>query len=164
MKIAEKNGKFVIVDFSEIEAYKIACQIEKGGIEFYKKMIFIVKREDVKKELEYLLKEEENHLKYFKNCLFEKLQISDDGFEEDDLLSYMDYGVFQSLEEIRKFDGSISSVEEALRLGVCAEKFSIKFYESCRDAVSLQGTKEVLQGIIDEENRHKEIFLRMIKG
>ncbi len=39
MKIADQAGKLVITDFNEEEAYKIACNIEREGIRFYKKLM-----------------------------------------------------------------------------------------------------------------------------
>ncbi len=39
MKIEEREGKLVIVDFNELEAYKVASKIEKDGIRFYDNLI-----------------------------------------------------------------------------------------------------------------------------
>ena len=38
MKIEQKGNSFIITNFDEIEAYKVACKIEKEGLKFYKKL------------------------------------------------------------------------------------------------------------------------------
>ena len=51
----------------ELEAFKIAMQMEKEGLEFYKKLSAEAKTDKEKKLFEMLVKEEEQHYEIFSN-------------------------------------------------------------------------------------------------
>jgi rubrerythrin len=51
----------------ELEAFKIAMQMEKEGVEFYKKLLAEAKTEKEKKLFEKLINEEEQHYDIFSN-------------------------------------------------------------------------------------------------
>ncbi len=51
----------------ELEAFKIAMQMEKEGVEFYKNAASGAKKEDEKSLFERLVKEEEDHYNIFSN-------------------------------------------------------------------------------------------------
>jgi rubrerythrin len=51
----------------ELEAFKIAMQMEKEGIEFYNKLLSEASREKEKKLFDKLIKEEEQHYAIFSN-------------------------------------------------------------------------------------------------
>lgn len=162
MKIEEKEGELLITDFNQLEAYKIACKIEKDGIEFYEGILNKEKNDNIKKELSFLIKEEKEHLKFFEGCRFEAGQDIKDGFEEDDVLNYMDYGIFEPYRHIAGLADKIDDEKKALRLGVAIEEKSIKFYKACRAEVSSLQTKRELSNIIEEEKRHKMRFEDML--
>jgi rubrerythrin len=160
MKIKQSNGKLNIVDFNEFEAYKVACKIEEDGISFYKNLCSSIKNKLVKEKLEYLLQEEKKHLKFFDGRLSEIG--SEDGFEEDDLLKYIDYGIFQPYQDMKEMKDLVEDVVRALDLGILMEDKSIKFYQACRDKVSSSKAKAELENIIDEENRHRVLLEEML--
>jgi rubrerythrin len=54
----------------ELEAFKIAMQMEKEGVEFYKKAALEVKTEKEKSLFERLVKEEQDHYNIFANTYF----------------------------------------------------------------------------------------------
>jgi rubrerythrin len=54
----------------ELEAFKIAMEMEKEGIEFYKRSASDVKKEKEKVLFERLIKEEEQHYNIFANTYF----------------------------------------------------------------------------------------------
>jgi rubrerythrin len=54
----------------ELEAFKIAMQMEKEGIEFYRKLLAGAKTEKEKTLFEKLIKEEEQHYEIFANTHF----------------------------------------------------------------------------------------------
>ncbi|MBI5050506.1 MAG: ferritin family protein [Nitrospirae bacterium] len=54
----------------ELEAFKIAMQMEKEGIEFYKKAVRTVQTGEEKSLFEWLIKEEEQHYGIFANTYF----------------------------------------------------------------------------------------------
>lgn len=162
MKIDEIKDEFVITDFNTLEAYKIACKIEKDGIDFYEGILRNEKNEDSRKELGILIQEEKEHLKFFDNCLLKIRQRTGDGFEEDDLLNYMDYGVFQPYQSISGLASKISDAKKTLRLGILIEEKSMKFYQACRERVSSSEVQRELSNIIEEEKRHKMCFEDML--
>lgn len=163
MKIKEKNGNFIIVDFTEAEAYKIACKIEEDGVHFYKKLLEKSVDKKVKDAVSFMLKEEEDHLKYFTESLFSKEEKEEESFEGDDLLSSMDYGIFQPYQNLDELERIIKDPQKALKLGILIENNSIRFYETCREEVKDSRAKKELENIIEEENKHKKILQDMLK-
>lgn len=162
MKIQDKDGKLQIVDFNEVDAYKIASKIEQDGITFYENLAQGVKDPAAKNKLQYLLGEEKKHLSFFQDCLSQAGEDIADGFEDDDLLSYMDYGIFQPYEHMSQMKDVIDDVDKALDMGIIVEDRTAKFYQACKDKVSSQKTKQELQNIIQEEERHKELLIGML--
>lgn len=55
---------------NELEAFKIAMQMEKKGVEFYKKAVSGAKTEKEKTLFEKLIKEEQQHYDIFANTCF----------------------------------------------------------------------------------------------
>lgn len=158
MKIEEKGDQLVVVDFNEAEAYRIACKIEKDGIEFYGKLAQAIVDKDTKRKIEFLLREEKKHLNFFEECLQEKEKrtVADPG--EESLLDYMDYAIFQPYQNIKDLSDKIDDIKQALRLAVIVEDKSIKFYQACKEKVSAAEAKQELQNIIEEERRHKQLL------
>jgi rubrerythrin len=162
MKIEERNNKLQIVDFNEMEAYKIASKIERDGISFYENLVNGIKDKGAKEKILYLLGEEKKHLSFFEACLSKTGEDREDGFEDDDLLSYMDYGIFQPYEHMNQMKDVIDDVDKALDIGIIVEDRTVKFYQACKDKVTSKDTKKELQNIINEEEKHKELLLSML--
>jgi len=158
MKIEEKEGKLIVTDFNEIEAYRIASKIEKDGIGFYEKLSSAAKNKELKNALRFLLQEEKKHLKFFEDCLTKLRQEKEDVWEDDDLLTSLDYGIFQPYQSIEQLENILRDAGKALRLGLIIEEKSIKFYEICREKISGLQAKKEISYIIDEENRHKQLL------
>ena len=163
MKIEERNGELTIVDFNGLEAYNIASKVEKDGIVFYENLAKCVKKKEVKDELQLLINEEKKHLKFFQDQISAIEESEEDSFQEDNLLNYMDYGIFQPYQGIKDMADKIDDVNKALRLGVLVEDKSIKFYQACLDKVSSLEAKKEIANIIEEEKRHKVLFESMLK-
>ncbi len=164
MRIEEKDGKLIIVDFNELEAYKVASTIEKDGIRFYENLIRKITDESVKESLAFLLEEENKHLAFFQKHLSRIGQTREDGFEEDDLLNYMEYGIFEPYQSMSAMRDIIDDVTKAIDLGIIVEDRTVKFYQACKAHVLSKTTKEELQHIIDEENRHKKLLEGILKS
>jgi rubrerythrin len=158
MRIQEKEDKLVIVDFDEFEAYRIACKIEKDGMMFYKKLASEVKNNDVRQALDFLLGEERKHLQFFEDVLSRIRHDREDTAEDNDLLTSMDFGIFQPYQGIAQLQGIVEDTSKALRLGIAIENKSIKFYQACLQNVSAPQTKSELGLIIEEEKRHKDLL------
>jgi len=162
MKIQDEQGKLQIVDFNELEAYKIASKIEKDGISFYRNLVNGIKDKGAREKIQYLLSEEKKHLSFFEDCLSKAGEDTEDGFEDDDLLSYMDYGIFQPYKHINQMKDIIDDVDKALDIGIIVEDRTVKFYQACKDKVTAKAAQKELQNIIDEEEGHKELLLNML--
>ena len=162
MRIEEKDGAFVIVDFNEMEAYKIACKIEKDGIVFYEDLIQTSKDDATRQALEILLKEEKKHFSFFDTAIFD-LRESEWYEKEDDLIDAMDYGIFPDHANEIDAEKFVSSPEKALGLGIVMENRSIQFYEACREKVCSEKAKEKISLIIDKEQEHKDILKKILK-
>ncbi|MCM8778186.1 MAG: ferritin family protein [Candidatus Omnitrophica bacterium] len=162
MKIGEKNGNFIITDFSELEAYKIACKIETDGIDFYQRLLEKTSEERLKETLNFLLLEERKHLKIFEEAKFELRKRVDDSSDED-LLSSMDFGIFQPYQSIDELNQVLDNPQKAFKLGIIIEDKSIKFYTLCKEKVSAEEAKRELSKIIQEEYQHKKLLADMLK-
>lgn len=157
MRIEEKEGRLTVVDFNEIDAYKIASKVEKDGIEFYQELLKKLGTEDekCKKIISFLIDEERAHLKFFEESLFRLRQKSPEfaDNDEEDILYSMDYGIFK---------GIAHEPHQALKSAIAIEDKSIKFYECCKGHVQAAQAKQELQVIIDEEMKHREVLLDML--
>ncbi|MBD3264597.1 MAG: hypothetical protein GF375_05815 [Candidatus Omnitrophica bacterium] len=156
MRIEERDGKFVITSFDEIEAYKIACNIEKEGIHFYKKIAEKSYDAGIREVLDFLIEEELKHLKFFENRLYDLRQDEDDYAENNDLIESLDLGIFQPYKSMDDLEKVLLQKSKALSLGIRVEQRSISFYKACKDKVSVPEVKEELENIIGEEEKHKE--------
>jgi rubrerythrin len=163
MKIQEKNGRLTISDFDEFDAARIACKIEKDGMWFYEKLKNSMTDADIRKSVDFLISEEKKHLGFFEDTLEALRRQKEDVHEDDDLLSGMDFGVFEPYQSIAELENIVSTPAKALRLGIAIEDKSIQFYEACRGLVSGADTKAALAGIIVEEKRHKALLQKMLR-
>ncbi|MCX6357736.1 MAG: ferritin family protein [Candidatus Aureabacteria bacterium] len=158
MRIEEKNGDLVIVDFDEVEACRIACRIERDGVRFYTRLANGQVSPAMREVLGELASQESEHLDYFGGRLAKLREGREDGFEEDDLLGSIDYGIFQPYQDMEELQGILKKPAQALRLGIIVEDKSIRFYESCAAQVVSPGTRDELRRIAGEERRHKQLL------
>ena len=163
MKVEEKAGKLVISDFDEFEAYRIASNIEEDGINFYKMIAERAINPEVRETLEFLLDEEEKHLEFFSDCLDAIRQEKEDVSKEDDSVTSIDFGIFQPYKRLEDMEKIITNIEKALSLGVVIENKSIEFYAACRLHITNEETKEKISNIIEEEMRHKDKFIQLMR-
>ncbi|RJO64568.1 MAG: hypothetical protein C4540_03670 [Candidatus Omnitrophota bacterium] len=157
MRIEEKGGALVIVDFNDFEAYKIACKIERDGIAFYGKLLAKQGSNSVAAgSLRFLLKEEQRHLSLFENSLSALRQKKEDITEDEDLLGSLDYGIFQFYQSPEELDALANNFLKALKIGVAIEDSSIKFYNACKVQLKGKDVQEAVALVIEEEKRHKQ--------
>ena len=162
MRIEEKDGAFIIVDFNDLEAYKIARKIEKDGMDFYQDLMNLTDNEKTREALRLLIQEEEKHLKYFEDTLFDLRK--NEWFEkEDDLLEEMDYGIFPSPSHEEEAMRFLDAPEKALGMGIVLENRAIQFYEACQQRVTDEKAKRQITKIIQTEQEHKNILRDILK-
>ena len=162
MRIEEKNGDLVIVDFNQLEAFKIASKIEKDGINFYGRLAERVASARARDTLNLLASQERDHLEFFDGELSKIRELREDGFEEDDLLSGVDYGIFQPYRSMGELEEALDSPRKVIRMGIAIEEKSVRFYESCMRRISSHETREGVVGIIKEEREHKRLLEDML--
>lgn len=162
MNIECIGGECRITDFSELEAYKIAIKIEKDGMAFYASLAKQEKNPESKHILDFMVEEERRHLSFFENALEDLRSRLTEEYEDDDLLSYTDYGIFEPYKEIQSLPEVINDVKKALKLGINIERNALRFYEECSRLISSQETKKALADISEEEMKHLETLEKIL--
>jgi len=135
------------------EMYQFAATIEQGGFDFYGKLIEACDNTRVKNELKYLREEEAHHKAFFLGELKKK------GQSEVKLSAGLNE-VLQA-EFIKPMDEfyqakKISRTDEALRFGAAVEQKTIDFYTDVKKQAKDAGVLKDLDGIIEEEKKHKQ--------
>ncbi len=163
MKInIDKAGKITISDFSPVQAYKIAVKMERDGIVFYQGLLENVKDQDIRRELDFLIKEEESHLNIFQGLLSREKEESGDAFEEDDVVDYIKSRVFDaSLKQAKlsQMEHRHTALEEAMNM----ERRSIVFYEACMDESKGEKEKSSFLAIMEQEKKHLYKFAELLR-
>ena len=101
------QATLIIIDKSiRFIRFKIIVKIEKDGMAFYQDLMGMTNNEKTREALQILIQEEEKHLKFFEDTLFDLRE--NEWFEkEDDILDEMEYGIFpdpsHEVEESRGF-------------------------------------------------------------
>lgn len=151
MRIEERAGALVVVDFDVLEACKIAIRIEQDGIAFYEALAGRVSDDETRQAVLALADEERDHLDFFRGELGKAREEREDPFEEDDLASSLDYGIFAPYRDLAE---AVRNPRKALALGVLVEERTAQFYAACRDRVSSEEAKRALDRIVAEEQSH----------
>ncbi len=157
-----KNGTITILDFSPVQAYKIAAKMEKNGIVFYRELAEKVKDAEARREVDFLIDQEAEHLKTFEDLLLREKKEVEDSFEEDDFVDYMNTHVFdQSKDKLdaQRIDHRHTALEEAMDM----EKRSILFYEGCLANSMDEKAKKAFKEIIGEEKSHLSKFAELLR-
>ena len=157
-----KDGKIVIQDFSSVQVYKAAIKMEKDGIRFYKDLLKQIKDQDARREIDFLIEQETGHLKTFQDLLDKEKEITDDTFEEDDIVNYMHAKAFDYREEkttTQKMSHRHTALEEAMNM----ERRSIVFYEGCIAQTKATEARKALVNILEEEEKHLKKFAEVLR-
>ena len=158
----DKNGQITIFDFNPVQAYKIAVKMEKNGIEFYQDLLKQVRDEEARREIDFLIEQEQEHLKTFQELLNKEKEVTQDSFEEDDIVNYVNTHVFDSSSEKEKAKGMEhrhTALEEAMNM----ERRSIVFYEGCLLHSKGAQAKKAFKKILEEEKKHLSKFAELLR-
>lgn len=158
-----KDNRIGIDDFSSVQAYKIAIHMEHSGIDFYRDLLSKVRDLKAKQEIEALLKDEQEHLGVFEDLLSAEKETSEDGFEEDDVVSFMNSKVFDPVLEKMKAE-NINYRHTALEEAVDMEIRTIIFYEGCLANSSDEKAKRAFKKIIEVEKEHARKLSDLIRS
>jgi rubrerythrin len=159
----DKNGVLAISDFAAAQAYKIAIRMEENGIAFYTDLLRLIKDDGVRRELTFLVGEEEAHRVTFLDFLNQEKEEGIDTFEEDDIVSYIHSKVFDVSAEkpaAEAIKGVRTSMAEALNM----ERRSILFYEGCLKNSRDSRAQSAFVKIIAEEKGHLARFSELMRA
>jgi rubrerythrin len=158
----DKKGTIHISDFSPLQAYKIAIKLEEGGIAFYRDLGRQLKDEEARREIGFMIRQEEDHLKTFKAMLAEAKSSLDDAFEEDDIVDHLKTHIFDASVEkdvADRADHRHTTLEEALNM----ERRSVVFYQGCLDQTTDTAARKAFSRIIEEEKAHQAKFASLLR-
>jgi len=158
----DKDGRIAVTDFSPAQAYKIAVKMEQDGMAFYKALADRIKDEEARREIGFLIEQEQEHLATFTRLLEEQEEGAADGFEEDDIVTYMNARVFDASEE-HEAAGNMGHRHTALEEALNMERRSIVFYEGCAANTTDPEAKKAFTKIIEEEEQHLKKFGALLR-
>lgn len=148
--------------FNDLEAIKIAIDIEKRGERFYTAAANKLQDSEVKKMLLDLAQQEKDHADTFErlysSAIGSKDKFDDTYLFEPQISAYLtamvQTAVFPSDEKLDEIMENINKVEDVLKLGIQAEKDSILFYTEMIMYSKLVEAKEAFRRLLKEEKVH----------
>ena len=151
--------------FNEIEAAKIAQNMEKHALEFYQKAAAKTRNPAVRDIFLQLAEDEKGHLATFEE-LEETLQAArreQAGYADDsEIGAYIDRllqtQVFCDTCAVTRLADQAKDDLEALAVGMKSERDAIVFYQEMLDFVDSKAAKEAFSDILKEERRHLKIL------
>lgn len=145
--------------FSMEEIIDLAIQIEKNGERIYRNALAKVSDPSLVSLLQWLADEEAEHAKWFSEMRPVIKQTTDDpplAERGQSILRGVLGGQAFSLEDADF--SKIDHVESLLRVAIEFEKDTVLFYEMLRSFIKDQETRDQVDAIIKEENRHAEVL------
>jgi rubrerythrin len=151
--------------FNEIEAAMIAQNMEKHGLEFYRKAAAKAKDTATRDVFLRLAEDEKKHLARFEE-LEEILQAdrrAKKGYTDDaDLAAYIDRlvetQVFADEGAAARLADQVESDYEALAVAIRAERDAILFYQEMMSFIESNRARAAFSTILDEEREHLRIL------
>ncbi|MBB6218735.1 rubrerythrin [Anaerosolibacter carboniphilus] len=143
---------------NELDVLKIAIGAEEEGHRFYIEAAGQYDDPQIKEMFLHLAEEEMDHIKTFQDIY--KRVSSEEGRSvyEEPISAYLralsETAVFNTNGLTNHRVRNVSSVKEALLIGIQAEKDSILFYETVQNHTKHERTKKVLSRLIKEEIKH----------
>jgi len=151
--------------FNEIEAAKIAQNMERHGLEFYQRAAAKAKDTATRDVFLRLAEDEKKHLARFEE-LEEILQAdrrAKKGYTDDaDLAAYIDRlvetQVFADEGTVARLADQVESDYEALAVAIRAERDAILFYQEMMAFIESNRARAAFSTILDEEREHLRIL------
>lgn len=148
--------------FNDLEALKIAIDIERRGERFYNSVANKIDHEYIRDILLNLASQEREHADTFeslyKNAAGEKEGFDDTYLFEPEISAYLaamvQTTVFPSDKKVDEIVANLNDSEDVLLLGIQAEKDSILFYTEMIIYSRLMEAKEAFRKLLAEEKKH----------
>lgn len=148
--------------FAGSEVLEIGIQIEKNGRDFYSVLATQAKGSNAKEIFKYLAGQEEKHMAVFKNILDKTDKYEPQGLDVGQYYAYMNAlaseSMFTQKDKGKEIAREIRSDNEAIDVGIGAEKDSIVFYEGIKKAVPGYDQKIIDEVIIQEQGHLKQLL------
>jgi len=143
--------------FAGSEIVELGLQIERNGRDFYSILVKQSKNAKARDIFQYLLGEEEKHIKVFQGILEKTDKYEPQGLDADSYFAYMnalasEY-VFTQKDKGVQIARAIKSDTEAVDKGIGFEKDSIIFYEGMKKTVP-EYDLEIVGELIEQEKSH----------
>ena len=151
--------------FNEIEAAKIAQNMEKNGLTFYQEAAAKTRSPAVRDLFLQLVEDEKKHLATFEE-LEETLQaarIDEAGYTDDaDIDAYINRllqtQVFGEGSDVTRLARQAKDDVEAMAVGMRAERDAIVFYQEMLDFIDSKEARDAFGWILKEERRHLRVL------
>ena len=147
--------------FNEIEAAKIAQNMEKNGLDFYQKSAAKTRNPEVRQVFLQLAEDEKDHLATFAELEEKLLASRRDGAgytDEAEIGAYigrlLQTQVFCDTCAVTRLAEQAKDDYEAIATGMRAERDAILFYQEMFDFVDSKEAQEVFSRILEQERRH----------
>ncbi|MBW1893006.1 MAG: ferritin family protein [Deltaproteobacteria bacterium] len=161
-----------IVTLTALEVAKIACNIEVDGSDFYEEAARIADVGAAKETFMELARQEQEHLNTFRN-MYRELDEKMGGSEgstgylfDDEITKYLkvisEGIVFPVGSDMKKWISEQHDVEAVVKFAIEMEKNSLLFYMEILSHSPFAYSREILQGIIQEEKSHIVMLSRML--
>jgi rubrerythrin len=155
----------MVVEFlSDIEALKVAMNLEEEGLKFYREMGDKTKKLTVKATFSRLAKDEVEHFNTFEKLHRELSgKLSPTGWVlDEELRSYLgsviETGVFYDASYLPKATIKTLSERDAFLIGAQAEKDSILFFTEASQKSTNPSSRKAFLWILEEEKKHLAIL------
>ena len=148
--------------FNDLEAFKIAIDIEKSGERFYIKAANRIEEASIRDMLLELAHQEREHADTFERLYNqtakEKDELDDTYLFEPEISQYLaaivQTTVFPGEEKQDEVLTNNKDVEDVLKIGIQDEKESILFYTEMIIYSKLVDAKEAFRKLVKEEKKH----------
>ncbi len=149
--------------FTRREIIDLAIQIEKNGEAIYQNALQFVSNPSVHKLLQKLADEEVQHAKWFSELKEKILEATNDPQLEEISKSILSGILGNQVFSLKDADISkIKHMKDLLDLAIEFERDTILFYEMLRSLIEDGGTLSDLDKIIEEENKHVQLFQEIL--
>lgn len=147
------------INFNDLEALKIAMNLEREGQAFYSEAANVVKNPEVRKMLTRLAAEEDNHYetikkKYDAHYRPDLYSSDDEAVMDDYLVRIVDAGVFPKAENAAALVAGIQSDAEVIEMAFKAEVDTMKFFSDAMRKTNLPEGQEIFRELLDQEKEH----------
>lgn len=154
MKVDFSDDEIKIYDFDELEAYRIARKLERDGVYYYSRMKEEVLKPEIRDVVEMLIDDEKRHLSLFEEKVEEICRERGALDEDETLADIVDSHVMDILKDSEQVADILCNPQEALKLGISAERRSIAFYNELLQNTREESGKATLAELIKEEENH----------